>query len=198
MTLVELTEVPATALPVARLKEHLRLGTGFPDDDVQDALLGGFLRAAIAAIEGRTGRALLARSFALTVTAWRQADRHPLPLAPVTGLASVTLTDAGGDQVAIPLSSVRIEPDAFRPCLAARGSCLPAIPAAGSARVVFDAGYGPAWDSLPGDLQQAVMMLAAHYHEYRHDTALVSGCMPFGVTALIERYRPLRLSGALA
>jgi uncharacterized phiE125 gp8 family phage protein len=37
-------------------------------------------------------------------------------------------------------------------------------------------------------------MLAAHFYEYRHETALGSGCMPFGVTSLIERYRPLRLS----
>jgi uncharacterized phiE125 gp8 family phage protein len=45
-------------------------------------------------------------------------------------------------------------------------------------------------------MSQAVLMLAAHYHEYRYDTALDGGCMPFGVTALIERYRPLRLGGA--
>ena len=71
MNLVELTEVPDEALPVALLREHLRLGTGFPDDSLQDALLAGFLRAALAAIEGRTGKALLERSFALTLSAWR-------------------------------------------------------------------------------------------------------------------------------
>ena len=36
-------------------------------------------------------------------------------------------------------------------------------------------------------------MLAAHYYEYRNDTGLSDSCMPFGVTSLIQRYRPLRI-----
>ena len=49
------------------------------------------------------------------------------------------------------------------------------------------------WGGLPDDLAQAVMLLAAHYYEYRDDTALGEGCMPFGVSSLIERYRRVRL-----
>ena len=45
------------------------------------------------------------------------------------------------------------------------------------------------------DLAQAVMLLAAHYYEYRDETALAEGCMPFGVASLIERYRIVRLYG---
>jgi uncharacterized phiE125 gp8 family phage protein len=198
MNLVELTEVPDEALPVARLREHLRLGTGFPDDSLQDALLAGFLRAALAAIEGRTGKALLSRSFLLTLSAWRSPERQPLPAAPVSAIVSVTLTDATGAVTSIPLSAVRLEEDATRPCLLPVGGSLPPVPQAGAARIVLTAGYGPAWEDLPSDLAQAVLMLAAHYHEYRYDVAFDGGCMPFGVTALIERYRPLRLSGGLA
>jgi uncharacterized phiE125 gp8 family phage protein len=50
------------------------------------------------------------------------------------------------------------------------------------------------WGELPADLAQAVLMLAAHFYEYRQDTGLGRGCMPFGVSSLIERYRGLRLS----
>jgi uncharacterized phiE125 gp8 family phage protein len=198
MNLVELTEVPDEALPVTLLREHLRLGTGFPDDSLQDTLLAGFLRAALAAIEGRTGKALLSRSFALTLTAWRNSERQPLPIAPISVLISVTLAGPSGTETAIPLSTLRLEPDAMRPALVALGGSLPPIPQDGSARVAFTAGYGPAWSDLPADLAQAVLMLAAHYYEYRAEVALDGGCMPFGVTALIERYRPLRLSGGLA
>ena len=56
------------------------------------------------------------------------------------------------------------------------------------------AGYGPTWAEVPADLAQAMLMLAAHYYEYRSDTALGAGCMPFGVTALIERYRQVRMT----
>ena len=37
------------------------------------------------------------------------------------------------------------------------------------------------------------MLLASHYYEFRHETTLSEGCMPFGVTSLIERYRVMRL-----
>ncbi len=65
MNLSELSPVPQAELPVAQLKEHLRLGTGFADEAVQDGLLAGDLRAALAAIEGRTAKALIARDFLL-------------------------------------------------------------------------------------------------------------------------------------
>ncbi len=50
-------------MPVQALKNHLRLGTGFADDGMQDGLIEGYLRAAMAAIEGRIGKALIARQF---------------------------------------------------------------------------------------------------------------------------------------
>lgn len=50
MMLSEVTAVPLAALPVAEFKDHLRLGTGFADDGAQDALVEGYLRAAIAAV----------------------------------------------------------------------------------------------------------------------------------------------------
>jgi uncharacterized phiE125 gp8 family phage protein len=196
MNLVELTEVPDAALPVARLKEHLRLGTGFADDDVQDVLLAGFLRAAIAAVEGRTGKVLLTRTFDMMVGAWRRPDRQPIPVAPVSDVSAVILADATGAVTPVPVGAWRLEADAARPCLVA-SAILPPVPAGGSAHVTFEAGYGPDWKDVPADLGQAVLMLAAHYHEFRHETALGPGCMPFGVTALIERYRPIRLSGGL-
>ena len=58
MMLVEVTTVPQAVLPVAAFKEHLRLGTGFSDADVQDGLLEAHLRAALAAIEARLDRLL--------------------------------------------------------------------------------------------------------------------------------------------
>ena len=65
MVLTEQTAVPTAALPIQEFKDHLRLGTGFADDGVQDALAEGYLRAALAAIEGRIGKALIARDFLL-------------------------------------------------------------------------------------------------------------------------------------
>jgi len=86
-----------------------------------------------------------------------------------------------------------LERDSVTPRLRATGAALPHPETGGELRVRFLAGFGPEWDDVPADLRQAVLMLATHYYEYRHDTALDGGCMPFGVTSLIERFRSLRL-----
>lgn len=193
MMLIEETTVPQSALPVGLFKEHLRLGSGFSDDGLQDGLLEGFLRSAMAAIEARTSKVLIERDFALTLSAWAEPGQQPLSVAPVSAVAEVVLLDRTGQEHPVAASAWRLRPDMQRPALVAAGSALPAIPQAGSVRVRFLAGFGPDWSDLPSDLQQAVMLLAAHYYEYRHETQFGGGCMPFGVTALIERYRSLRL-----
>jgi uncharacterized phiE125 gp8 family phage protein len=198
MMLVEVTTVPQTALPVLHFKEHLRLGTGFADDGLQDGVLEGFLRAALAAIEGRTGKVLIEREFSWTIPAWRGLDRQVLPVAPVSAIAGVVLVDAMGSEVVVDPAGWRLQPDMQRPLLVAMGAVFPSVPSNGAARIGFLAGFGPDWSDLPPDLAQAVLMLAAHYYEYRQDTALGAGCMPFGVTALIERFRMVRLSAGVA
>jgi len=193
MMLIEQTPVPDAALPVDAFKAHLRLGTGFGENTVQDAVIHSFLHAAIAAIEARTGKVLIARSFALTLDFWRDTVAQTLSVAPVSQIDSVTLTARDGRQTVLGPDTYWLERDGMRPRLRARGAGLPRVPVNGSVTIAFEAGFGPAWDNVPADLQQAVLMLAAHYYEYRNDTALSGGCMPFGVSSLIERYKNMRL-----
>lgn len=193
MLLTELTTVPTAALPIDGFKDHLRLGSGFTDDGLQDDILDGFLRAAIAAIEARTGKILVERDFSWTLTAWRDDLRQPLPLAPVNDILQVVLTTRVGDDVLIPADRYGLERDDQRPALVSSASCLPTIPPGGSIRIELRAGFGAVWSEVPADLRQAVMMLAAHFYEFRHETALNGDTMPFGVSALIERYRTVRL-----
>lgn len=195
MMLVEETKVSDAALPVPDFKAHLRQGTGFSDDGLQDAVLTGFLRAAMAAIESRTGKVLMERTFAWRIGTWRELDRVVLPVAPVNAITGFDIVDAADVVTTVPVAAYRLMPDAQRPVILALSGALPTVPTGGTAMIGFMAGFGPEWSDLPPDLAQAVMMLAAHYYEYRHDTALGAGCMPFGVTALIERYRTIRLMG---
>ena len=194
MMLIEETTVPDEALPVDQFKSHLRQGTGFGEDDLQLAVLNGFLRAAIAAIEARTGKILITRAFTWTLTDWRDRSVQGLPVAPVNALTQVSLVNGSGEEVEVPLSQLRLEQDSQRPRVRPVGSVLPMIPTGGSVQLSFSAGFAADWDSLPADLGQAVLLLAAHYYEYRNETALSDGCMPFGVTSLVQRYRPMRIS----
>lgn len=193
--LIEKTSVPDTALPVDEFKAHLRLGSGFGPDSVQDAILASFLRAAVTAIEARTGKVLLERAFAFSVHIWRDLGRQALPVAPVTAITEVEIVDRNGVRTLVDGNAYWLERDAHRPFLRATGFALPGIPSAGEAVVTFDAGYGQHWSDVPADLRQAAMLLAAHYYEFRNETSLSDGCMPFGVSSLIERYKIMRLNG---
>ncbi|WP_238364360.1 head-tail connector protein [Mesobacterium pallidum] len=198
MMLIEETTIGQAALPVDAFKAHLRLGTGFAEGNVQDAVLEGFLRAAVAAIEARTGKILIERAFSWTLTQWRDGSCQVLPVAPVTAVTGVTLIDGTGAETLWAPGNYRLERDAQRPKLVPVVGALPYIPTGGSVEIAFDAGYAATVEALPSDLVQAVMLLAAHYYEYRDETSLSAGCMPFGVTSLIERYRVMRLFGGLA
>src|SRR5690606_9566515 len=127
----------------------------------------GYLRAAIAAVEGRTGKALIGREFLLGLTAWRWPDSQALPVAPVIAVNAVRLRAAGGGTEIVSTDRYRLMPDLHRPKIVATGALLPTIAAGGSAEIAFTAGFGAGWSEVPPDLAQAVFLLAADYHEHR-------------------------------
>ena len=195
MMLSEEAPVPAAALPLLALRDHLRLGTGFAEDGLQDGLVEAYLRAATAAIEGRIGKALIPRSFRWVVTEWRCGDAQALPVAPVQAVSSVTLYDAAGVATVVAAPTYRLVPDVHRPKLAGRGASLPGVPSDGRIEVVFTAGFGSGWPDVPADLRQAVLMLAAEFYEHRDEMGLREQGLPFGIMALIERWRTVRVLG---
>lgn len=193
MMLIEVTAVASGDLPVAEFRDHMRLGTGFADIGAEDAALEAYLRAAIAAIEGRTGKALIARDFVLEVEAWRRDPEQALPVAPVSAVSEVRVLDRAGLATVIEPERYRLVRDMGRPRIEADGM-LPGISVGGRAEIAFTAGFG-AWAAVPADLAQAVFMLAASYYESRQDNGSEAAGMPFGVMALIERWRTVRMLG---
>ena len=195
MKLVELAPVPVFDLPIAQLREYLRLGTGFADDTLQDTVLEAALRGALDAIEARTGKVIFERPFRWTVSAWRSPAVQALPMAPVTAITAVSLISPTGGVPPVQLSDLVLEEDTHRPLLHPAGMSLPMIPVRGRAEVTFNAGFGATWAEIPADLSQAVLLLAAHFYDTRHEGSLHDGNMPFGVCTLIERYRTVRILG---
>ncbi len=194
MMLTEETPVPQAALPVEEMKDHLRMGSGFADDGLQDGLIETYLRAALAAIEGRIGKMLFQRRFLWVLDCWREAEQA-LPVSPVSGIVSLTLVDAAGGEGVVVNTAYRLIKDLHRPRLAGKGTSLPTIPSEGAVKVVFDAGFGAAWTDIPVDLRQAVLLLAGEYYEHRHDDGAQAAGLPFGVVTLIERWRTVRILG---
>lgn len=196
MMLREETAPAAEALPVAALRAQLRLGSGFAigDDLAETAALTGFLRAAISAVEARTGKVLLTQRFRMQLEDWRDRLGQPLPLAPVTAVEKIEIDDGSGTVTELAPETWRLIPDNQRPMILPAGVILPNVPRLGHVSVTFTAGFGDAWDDVPADLAQAVLMLAARYYEDRSFEGS-KGAMPFGVSALIERWRAVRVLG---
>lgn len=199
MILTEVSAPPAEAIPVRAFAEHLRLGSGFADDGALDPALELYLRAAMAAVEARIGRALIARAFDWTLSRWRDPCGQGLPIGPVRGIERLAVVAADGTATETDPGLWTIVQDAQRARLVGRdGRTLPRIPRGGHAEIRIAAGYGAAWDAAPADLRQAVFLLAAQYFETRAEPAAGGGAMPFGVLVLLEAYRTARVGRGLA
>ncbi|HBZ43105.1 MAG TPA: hypothetical protein DEO85_03420 [Maritimibacter sp.] len=194
MLLVEHTTTPDADLPVEALKDHLRLGTGFAEADIQDEMLVGYLRAALAAIEGATGKALFQRTFSWTTASWRDMSQQVLPVAPILGITELCIIDRNENVEIVPTDRYALIEDVHRPRLVATGFFLPTIPVGGKAKVTVVAGYATDWPSMPHDVALAVIALAASYYENRGGTTPQDHeRLPNQVAALLQRYREMRL-----
>ena len=195
MNLSETTILTSADFPVAEFGAHLRLGTGFADDGTQDTLLEACLRAAMGAIEARTGKILIERGFRWGIANWRrEAGAQALPVAPVSEILSVEMIAADGSAEVVDPSGYGVQPDLQRPKLVPVGAGFPEIPTYGRAEIGITAGYG-AWSAVPADLRQAMLMLAATYYENREAMTKTATQIPMGISALLEPYRRMRIGG---
>ncbi|WP_157968935.1 hypothetical protein [Tropicimonas sp. IMCC34011] len=193
--LTELSACPASALPVAELNAHLRLGRGFSDDGAETPLVETILRAAMAAVEAGTGLSLLARSFLWAPERWPGGASVDLPIAPIAAVTQITYTNRVGAEIPLAEDRWRLAPDWRRPRLVARDRPFPSAPQGGTVMVHLTAGFGDDWESVPADLAQAVLIQAAKFYEYR--TGEAKG-PPADISVLLGPWRQVRLGGRRA
>ncbi len=191
MIRTEKTPIADADLPVEAFKDHLRLGTGFSDESLQDPVLRGFLRAAIVAVEGRIGRILFKREFDFEVSKLASHRELELVMAPVRSIEKINYYNVLSGDIEVDLSHFHLEASVRSARLIGP---FPQISQGGKLTVTVCVGLADGWDDLPADLAQAIFLLATHYYEHRTQTSFDAGCTPFGVLSLIERYKAVRLS----
>jgi uncharacterized phiE125 gp8 family phage protein len=176
MELTETAPLDASALPTGELAGHLRLGTGFADDGLEAPAVESALRAGIAVVERRTGRALITRGFV-----WRPVRAAAaVPLIPVAAVDAVEVV-RGVER--IPASGWRLTGEWM--------SGLPCADGSGPVEVSMTLGFGP-WDAVPADLRQAAILIGAAFYEARGG---VAPDMPAAAAALMGPWRRLRIGG---
>ncbi len=191
MMMVEMSSVSSVLLPVTELTDHLRLSSGFADDGSQDAQLESCLRAALAAIEARIGKALFQRGFSWHLSHWQCPTEQVLPVAPVQSIETVKVVTRGGTEQVLDSGAYSLRKDGHRPAIEAVGT-LPNPSRGGSIEIEFTAGYGADWHGIPADLRQAVLIQAGEIYEAQGPG---DAGIAVGVAVLIEPYRQVRIGG---
>jgi len=186
MILTETTSILDAALPVEDLSAHLRLGTGFAEDGLQDGVLTAYLRAALSAVEAQTGVTVLSRDFLWNITGFRDSDRIVLPIRPVSAVTTFGIFDGSNAETIIDIADFSLRADRNSATL---WGDVPTIPDGGYAEIELTAGFAD-WSAVPKDLAHAIILLAAWFYENRTG----SGGMPTAVRSLLAAYRPRRLA----
>ncbi len=193
MLLKEAAPGAPTPMPLTEFAAHLRLGFGFSDDGAEDALLELYLRHAATVVEARTGQALIARPYLLQVAGWNPRGHLVLPVGPVTAIDSIRFVRAGATIELAP-EEWALEPGRARQRVTGPGGgALRQVPHGALAEVAFDAGHGSDWSGVPGDLHQAVLLLAANYYENRHGELGQEATLPAAVGAILAPHHLVRM-----
>lgn len=173
----------ALAVSVEAVKANLRV-----DNDAEDALIEGLIRAATAHAERWTGIAFEAATWDMYLDAFPSAE-IAIPLAPLVSVTSVSYVDADGALQTVSASDFTVD-SASRDgwIVPADGFSWPAMMATINAVTIrFVAGRG-----TPEDAKQAIHLLVGHWYANREAaTEPQRHEIPMGVNALLNLHRRL-------
>lgn len=190
MTLTRITEPSAEPVTLAEVKQHLRLS-----HDSEDALVSSLMKAAREEVEQATGLALISQQWRLYLDCWPVSQIILLQRTPVLSLDSVTVFDEAGVPSTLALSGLVLD-RASRPARIAMpdGLTQPGRDINGI-EVDFTAGFGATGVEVPDGLKRAIMLLAAHWYEYRGAEPFdrASAAWPPNFERIIARYRRVGL-----
>jgi uncharacterized phiE125 gp8 family phage protein len=161
MTLFRTTAPAVEPVTVANAKTQLRIG-----HDSEDDLLAGLIRAAREEVEARTGLALISQSWRLALDRWPRFGRVALLRHPVVDILSVTVYGAEGEASLVDPSTYEVDV-ASRPARLYFGARPEPARILNGIEIDFSAGFGEDGDSVPERLKRAMLLLVAHWYEFR-------------------------------
>ncbi|OQM75212.1 head-tail connector protein [Manganibacter manganicus] len=189
MTLIRTVEPAVEPVTLAEAKAHLRLA-----DTSEDDLISGLIRAARQDVERATCMALIDQHWRLVLDCWPASGLLKLPLHPVREILSITVY--GSDGEASLIDHAAYEADLIsRPArlyLAKRPEPLRML---NGIEVDFRAGFSEAGTDVPDLLKRAILLLAAHWYEFRAGFGPSDQpvAYPAGYERMIAGYRAGRL-----
>lgn len=161
MALFRTIDPAAEPVTLAEAKAQLKI-----DHDSEDDLIAGLIRAAREEVEASTGLALIDQSWRLAV------DRIPVTKVvriachPIREILSVTAFGADGEGALVDPASYMLDGNS-RPARLWFSRHPEARRAMNGIEIDFRAGFGEAGPDVPDTLRRAMLLLVAHWFEFR-------------------------------
>lgn len=189
MTLIRTGAPALEPVTLVDAKAHLRIA-----HSSEDGLISGLIRAAREDVERTTGTALIDQTWRLVLDRWPVDNVVMLARHPVRQLLSVTIFGSEGEASIVNPAAYQLD-TLSRPARIHFDSAPERLRAINGVEIDFRAGFGEAGTDVPDLLKRAMLLLVAHWYEFRTsfgpDDQPVS--YPGGYDRLLAGYRARRL-----
>ncbi|MFC3051651.1 head-tail connector protein [Kordiimonas pumila] len=194
------------------VKDHLRI-----DGAEEDAALGALISTSVTLVETWLDMALINRTVAVYLDTWPETQagtgtwwngvadgvvsmlqsdifHAPLPVRPVSAVASIGVTAADGTTSAWNTDDYYLKPGLAPAIVRKYGRVWPqpGVPADGI-KITVTAGFGADWNTVPAGIRQALLMLVTHLYYNRGDTSGDPALKASGALGILAPYRTVRL-----
>jgi uncharacterized phiE125 gp8 family phage protein len=189
MTLFRISGPEAEPVTLAHAKAELRI-----DHASEDDLIAGLIRAAREEVEQATGLAMIDQTWRLAADHIPASGLLRLRRGPVKQILSVTTYGSEGEASLVDPADYLLDPLSKPARL--HFSRLPGrLRAMNGIEVDFAAGFGEAGTDVPDLLKRAILMLVAHWFEFRASFRAASQPVswPEGYRRLISAHLQRRL-----
>jgi len=176
------------------LKEYLRL-----DGSSDDHLLGEYIAASTDAVQQYCGRYFINTKLELTMDGFAcdggrdntlqdgyftghkatfigQSGEFDLPCRPIQSISSITTFDESNTSAVYPAANYTLDGPGGRVYLDTGATWPTDLRPRASVKIVFVAGYGPTYASVPAAIRQAILMHAGKMYECRDGCDLSDAC----------------------
>lgn len=161
MTSIRTVAPAAEPVTLAEVKAHLRLTHASEDE-----FLNGLVRAAREDVERATGLALIDQSWRLVLDAWPSQGCVLIARHPVREILSVTVFGAEGEASLIDPAGYQLD-TLSRPARLHFETRPEPLRVLNGIEIDFSAGFGEAGTDVPDLLKRAILLLVAHWYEFR-------------------------------
>lgn len=172
-----------------RLKTHCRIADDVTDED---DYLQDMIKAATEHLdgwEGKLSRALLTQNWEFKYDTFSNDGCHRIPFGPIQSV-TVEYYDGNNALQTLPNSSYSLLEDNLSPFISWPGTTntWPTIyDRRDAVKITAVAGYGDDSTSVPRTIRHAVLLIAAHWYEFREDsTVFALKKIPEGVDEIIK------------